>query len=184
MNQEARRYHPIDLESIFEALRQPIALLEEEKSRETVEAFIATARVHQERAIIDLLSEITAAVNADATDTAIHLQYESKQLVLAIDHGNVEEADSLARMEGDQEKITIRLPAQLKASIDSAADSRGVSLNTWCVWTLARAASRYMRRGLADQEPSEGRHGRRGRRGRRRGEWTTDDSSTPPLTPS
>jgi predicted HicB family RNase H-like nuclease len=144
----------------------PIALMDD-KSRETVEAFIATARVHQERAIIDVLSELTAIVNADATDTAIHLEYESKQLVLAIDHFNTAETDELARMNGDPEKITIRLPAQLKEGIDQAANARGVSLNTWCLWTLATALSRHQRRQLAGQT-SPLPEGHRGRRGRRR----------------
>ena len=175
MNQTTRSYHPIDLDSVFEALRQPLALLEE-RNRETVEAFIATARVHQERAIIDVLSDMTAAVNADASETTIHLEYESKQLVLTVDHNTTEETDDLARLEGDPEKVTIRLPAQLKQSIDLAADSRGVSVNTWCVFTLARAISRYMRHGLeAPGDPSsERRHGRRGKR--RRG-LIVDDSS-------
>ena len=83
--------------------------------------------------------------------------------MLVIEHTADPEAGSLTEMAGDQEKVTIRLPAQLKQALDLAAASRGVSVNTWCVWTLARSISRQTRRELAG-EPGAVIERRRGRR--------------------
>lgn len=106
---------------------------------DAIEAYLATARVHQERAIDDLLSELTTAINADASDTTLRLEYDARQLQLAIEHG----------------------------ACDAAAPC-SVSLNTWCVWTLARAISKRSCRG---EEPSDKtmQSRRRGRHGGRRG---------------
>ena len=41
--------------------------------------------------------------------------------------------------EGDHARITLRLPESLKASIEAAAASEGVSVNTWLVRALTRA---------------------------------------------
>jgi hypothetical protein len=50
-----------------------------------------------------------------------------------------EEAPAPPVAEGDHARITLRLPESLKASIETAANQEGVSVNTWLVRALTRA---------------------------------------------
>jgi uncharacterized protein (DUF1778 family) len=63
------------------------------------------------------------------------------------------------------EKVTIRLPAELKELIAQAANLRGVSVNTWYVRELARTISRQ----VSDQVREEQREARHERRRANRG---------------
>lgn len=51
-----------------------------------------------------------------------------------------------AAEDGHTARITLRLPEALKRSIEAAASSEGVSINTWLVRALARAVSPPTRR--------------------------------------
>jgi hypothetical protein len=65
-------------------------------------------------------------------------------------------------MEGDVEKITIRIPAELKDLAQQAASKAGTSANTWFVKALARA----VRNIEVQTEPSRGSWREEHRRGR------------------
>ena len=54
----------------------------------------------------------------------------------------VEDEDAAAPSSGEDmsARITLRLPESLKASVETAAAQEGVSVNTWLVRALARAA--------------------------------------------
>jgi hypothetical protein len=52
---------------------------------------------------------------------------------------NGEDAQQWSTTEGDVEKITIRIPAELKDLAQQAAGRAGTSANTWFVKALARA---------------------------------------------
>jgi predicted HicB family RNase H-like nuclease len=111
-----------------------------------------------------------ARINEAATDTRVRLQYEAREFILAVEANTAAEnaPDPMTRMDGDLEKVTIRLPKPLKERIDEAASDRGESLNTWYVRTLARGVMRHMR----DRRPEDaGAFGHRGRLGRRRGRY-------------
>jgi hypothetical protein len=171
---QANHQTTLNLDEVFEALQRPLALIDDQQRRDEMQHFLDAARIHQERAIFDLISDIVARVNEAAPDTRVRLEYRSRQLHLAVDSNTVSEedaADPMMRMDGDLEKVTIRLPKALKEQIDQAAGERGVSLNSWYVRTLARAIFRQMRGHRGDdahREPAFAWPGRRGRR--RRGE--------------
>jgi len=57
-----------------------------------------------------------------------------------------EEAPQPAGEEGLSARITLRLPEQLKATIELAATREGVSVNAWLVRALARSVSSPRRR--------------------------------------
>ena len=161
----------LNLDPVFDALQRPLALIDDPQRRDDMQRFIDAARVHQERALFDLLSDVTARINEASGETRVRLEYQSGHLHLAVDSNTVNEedaADPMMRMDGDLEKVTIRLPRPLKEHIDQAADERGVSLNSWYVRALARAVFHHMRGGRRDGDQTEwaSRGGRRRRGGR------------------
>ena len=99
-----------------------------------------------------------------AAGCAARLQYEGGALTLVIEAsataarpGDTEpapEAEPGFAFQGDTEKVTIRLPRELKELIDNAADLGGVSANSWYLRELARTVAREMRRGFAREGPA------------------------------
>jgi hypothetical protein len=167
-------------EPIFDALKQPLALVESDERRRALETYIEAARVPLERAVHDLMSELAHAVEERLGDQyRLRLAYHPGGLTLEIDEkaqANGEEA-AWATLEGDVEKITIRIPAELKDLATQAAQRGGTSANSWFVKALARA----LRASEAAQQPpswSQGerhRHEDRGRRGSRFTGWVGGD---------
>lgn len=157
----------LNLEDVFNSLQLPLALVTDQRLREEIEHFLSAARPHQERALVDVLSDIAATINEAATETQVRVEYRSRQLYLTVESkaGEEDTADPLVRMDGELDKVTIRLPAPLKQSIDEAANARGVSLNSWYVRALARAVERQRTRRGQQPDTLESRPGRRGRRG-------------------
>jgi hypothetical protein len=108
----------------------------------------------------------------------IRLAYRPGGLTVEVEEktGNGDEA-RWASLEGDIEKITIRIPAELKDLATQAAQRGGTSANSWFVKALARA----LRASEAAQQPpswSQGerhRHEDRGRRGARFTGWVGGD---------
>ena len=175
----AQSHHALNLDEVFAALQRPLDLIEDPQRRDEMQRFLDAARVHQERAVFDLLSDLIGADNEASTETRFALTYEARQLRLAAESNSAgeETLDPMVRMDGDLEKVTIRLPKPLKQQIDQAAADRGVSLNGWYVEALARSAFHQMRRRMRREagrdaasawgQPTFPRGGRRG--GRRRG---------------
>jgi predicted HicB family RNase H-like nuclease len=165
-------HHAIQTNEVFDALKGPLALIDDPQRREDMQRFVDTARVHQERAVFDLISDIVARVNESSGDTKVRLEYQAREFRLTVDANQPAEdtSDPLTRMDGDLDKVTIRLPKALKDLIDTVAADRGVSLNSWYVRTLARGVAHQTRRMGGDPGafgPPEGRGGgRRGGRGR------------------
>jgi hypothetical protein len=164
MTQAQRQQKEIDLTAVFQALERPLALIDSPERRADMERFIEAARVHLERAIFDVLSEVTAAVNDAGAGARARLEYQSGKLYLVVEAQGEEETatetDAVFSVEGDVEKVTIRLPSELKDLISEAANLRGVSANTWYVRELARTISRQVRE-QAREEERQARHERR-----------------------
>ncbi len=131
----------IHTEPVFDALKQPLALIESDERRRAIETYIDTARTQLERAVYDLMSQVAQAVDERvANHYRVRLAYRPGGLTVEVDEktGNGEEARYSA-LEGDVEKITIRIPAELKDLAQQAASKAGTSANTWFVKALARA---------------------------------------------
>src|SRR6266508_139123 len=154
----------LDLEKVFEALRGPLSLVDSPERRADIERFIEAARLHQERAIFDLLDRAASAINQAGTNTRVSLEYRDGRLNLAVETASEqEETGPVFSSEDAVERVTIRLPAQLKTLIDEAANASGTSTNTWYVRTLARAISFRRMRERAWDGPAYAWPGRRGR---------------------
>jgi hypothetical protein len=157
-------------EPVFDALKQPLALVESEERRRSIETYIDAARTPVERAIFDLMSQLAQAVDDKVGNHyRVRLAYRPDGLAVEVDErsGNGEEAQWSA-LEGDVEKITIRIPAELKDLAQQAASNAGTSANTWFVKALARAVRNIDVR-TAPPPPSRERPWREERHGPQRG---------------
>ena len=168
----------VRLEPIFDALKQPLALIESDERRRAIESYIETARLPLERAVYDLVSQLIDSVDQRVGERfRVRLAYRPQGLALEIEEkasGGGEEA-SWASLEGDVEKITIRIPAELKDLATQAAQRAGTSANTWFIKALARALRNM--ESAQQQPPPEPphRHERPGRSGSRLSGWIGGD---------
>jgi hypothetical protein len=153
-------------ESIFQALRSMLGIVDNEERRQQIEAYIEAARQPVERAVFDLLSEFAEAVNgAVGADYEVELAYRPGVLELKVGGKQPGEAteEFLSSVEGEIEKVTLRLPAEMKELAMEAATRAGLSANSWFVRMLARSL-----RASEAAEPApppswgRGRHGHRG----------------------
>lgn len=167
----------ISTDTVFDALRQPLALIEDQERRQAFERYVDAARVPLERAVFDLLSAVVDDINAAVKDRyEVRLNYRSGGLSLDVHPvaaAQEERPDTVWTLgEGEVEKITIRIPAELKDLIVQASARAGTSLNSWFVRTLAQALRDIER--AAQQPPPNAPHPPHegpGRKGSRLSGW-------------
>ena len=161
-------------EPVFEALRTPLGVIDNEERRSQIEAYIEAARPPLDQSVFDLLSQLSQAINDEvAAHYQIVLDYRQGVLDLKVrpvePAEGSEEAWSIA-VGDDVEKITLRLPAELKEIATQAAAEAGLSANSWFVRMLARSLR------TAQEHESEGRRRSRRHRGRRLTGWIGPDA--------
>ncbi|OGO51909.1 MAG: hypothetical protein A2148_04465 [Chloroflexi bacterium RBG_16_68_14] len=157
-------------ESIFQALKSPLGVIDNAERRKQLEGYIEAARLALERSVFDLLSRFAQAVNGQVSaHYEVDLSYRPGVLELDVRAREpsepVGEVWSLA--EGEVEKITLRIPAELKDLATEAAARAGLSVNAWFVRVLARA----LRAAEAPEPPADLRRGPPGRPGQRLTGW-------------
>jgi len=177
----------LDTAPLFEALRQPMALVESDERKAAIETYIEAARTPLERAIFDLTSQLVEGVSEQVKDHyRVRLNYRPGGLSVEVDEraGNGEEVQYTAMEGGDVEKITIRIPAELKDLAQQAASNAGTSANTWFVKALARAVKNIdvqtapppsWREQGRDERRAERRESRGPGRGARLSGWVGED---------
>ena len=134
-------------DAVFEALKSPLALVEDPEKRQAFERYVEAARSSLERAVFDLLSEMVSAVDARVSDR-YHLRLSYRPGALSLDVDPVSQPagasadDNVLEFgggDGETEKITIRIPAELKDLATQAASAAGLSANSWFVRAMARS---------------------------------------------
>lgn len=151
-------------EPVFDALKQPLALIESDERRRGIETYLEAARTPLDRAVYDLMSQMAQAIDEKVSQHyRIRLAYQQGGLQVEVDEkaGASGEDAPWSTGEGDVEKITIRIPAELKDLAQQAASKAGTSANTWFIKALARAV-----RNIDVQSSSPGFREERSRRGR------------------
>lgn len=131
----------LNTQPVFDALKQPLALIDNDERRRGIETYIEAARTPLERAVHDLMSQLAQAVDDKVSGHyRVRLAYRPGGLTVEVDEktGNGD-APEYSALEGDVEKITIRIPAELKDLAQQAASKAGTSANTWFIKALARA---------------------------------------------
>lgn len=161
-------------ESVYEALRSLLGIVDSPERRKQVEDYIEAARMPLDSSVSELLSRFTDAINTEVSaHYDVSLGYRPGVLNLEVrarePSEQAEETWSLG--EGEVEKITLRIPAELKELATEAAAKAGLSVNSWFVRVLARALRSAQ--GLEPPEPPETgrRRRRRGRPGQRLSGW-------------
>jgi hypothetical protein len=133
-------------DAVFEALKSPLNLVEDQEKRQAFERYVEAARYPLERAVFDLLSALVSAVDGQVRERyRLRLSYQPGALLLDVEPvpqpegapADVPEWTSAS--DGETEKITIRIPAELKDLATQAASSAGLSANSWFVRALARS---------------------------------------------
>ena len=129
-------------EPVFDALKQPLALIDNDERRRAIETYVEAARTPLERAMYDLMSQMAVAIEEQVQEHyKIRLTYTPGGLAVEVEAKTPApgEEQAWSTSEGDVEKITIRIPAELKDLAQQAASRAGTSANTWFVKALARA---------------------------------------------
>ncbi len=153
-------------ESIFQALKGLLAVVDSPERRSQLEGYVEAARLPLERSVFDLLSQFAETVDGEVSaHYEVSLGYRPGVLDLEVRAREVAapEEDVWSLAEGEVEKITLRIPAELKDLATEAAAKAGLSVNSWFVRVLARALRGAEEPG-ATPEDRRGRHGRRGQR--------------------
>lgn len=95
--------------------------------------------------LLDVLTEAAAGLSAHLPDGHVEVRLAGRdpELVFVPEQGREE-----PELGGDDlsARITLRLPEALKAQVEAAAGSEGVSTNAWVVRALARALEPRRRR--------------------------------------
>ncbi len=173
MTQAHGQRKTIDIGAVFEALEQPLGLVDNPERRGETQRYIEMTRIHLERAIFDVVSSAVEAVNDAEGNIEARLEYQDGGLTLVVDPVSSEddegETEQLFSVDGDVEKVTIRLPAELKDLVGEAANLRGVSVNTWYIKELAAAVRNAAARAGQEAIQDATRQARESGRGRRRG---------------
>lgn len=93
--------------------------------------------------LLDLLGQVAVDLSEQLDGGRVEVRLVGSEPELIVVHEQaVPEAAADEPVGDDTEaRISLRLPGRLKQRIDSAADSEGVSTNTWIVKTLVRSTS-------------------------------------------
>lgn len=149
-------------EEIFQTLKSLLRVIDNEEKRRQIESYIDAAQAPVERAVFDLLSHFAEAVDGQVSGHyRVSLSYRPGVLDLEVrpsEPGEQQSDDWSSMPEGEVEKITLRIPGELKELATEAAARAGLSVNAWYVRMLARAL-----RSSESAEPPRDEGRRRGR---------------------
>jgi hypothetical protein len=105
----------------------------------------ASARLCLMEALSDAAAEVTTKLGTASVEVRLRGR-EADLVVSAIEHAEPEPAPAatatpLSEGSGDVARITLRLPEQLKESVERAAATEGISVNAWLVRAIWSAVS-------------------------------------------
>jgi len=149
---------------IVEAFDGVLELIEDEAQRERFSRVLVAGRPAVERAAYDLVSEVVREINEQLGEgVQVQLAYEPGGVSVSVAQVERDEAVEALAIGGDEvERLTLRLPAEVKEQASGVAADAAVSLNTWIVQSVARALAR------AAEDGGRGSGRRRRSRGRGR----------------
>jgi hypothetical protein len=150
----------IEIDGVFEAFDAALQLLPDEAQRDTVRRVLSVSRDSVQRAVHEVVSQVADEVN-ESSGGALHVTLHDVPGALDLEVNTTplsappgEETADLFE-DSEIERLTLRLPAELKDIAALAAEQAGVSLNTW----LTRLVSRE-----AVPRPGSQPHGQHGRK--------------------
>src|SRR5438874_13310723 len=96
----------LNTQPVFDALKQPLALIESDDRRSAIETYVEAARTPLDRAVHDLMSQLVEAVDQKvAAHYRVRLAYRPGGLSVEVDEkaGGADDAQ-FSSLEGDVEK--------------------------------------------------------------------------------
>jgi hypothetical protein len=162
----AQRRTRLDLDTLLTGLEQPLQLIDNLQRRQELQAYVSAARPQVERAAFDLISAAVAAFNDATQETQAKLEYDITGLHLVVEPLKEGPTPEASFSDSDPERVTLRLPKELKDLIDSLASRHGMSSNNWYVRELSRVIGRSVGDSVREEMRDEMRAGRRGYRAR------------------
>src|SRR5688572_2152494 len=162
----AQRRTRLDLDSLLTGLEQPLQLIDNPQRRQELQAYVSAARPQVERAAFDLISAAVAAFNDATQEAQAKLEYDMTGLHLVVEPRKEGPTPEASFSDSDPERVTLRLPKELKDLIDSLASRHGMSSNNWYVRELSRVIGRSLGDSVRDDLRDDMRSGRRGYRAR------------------
>jgi predicted DNA binding CopG/RHH family protein len=91
--------------------------------------------------LLDALSEAALEISAQLPSGHVDIRVAGQDPQFVYVAEEQAEAPAPSAEDGMTSRITLRLPESLKASVEAAAASEGVSVNTWLVRALQRAVA-------------------------------------------
>ena len=165
-------------DDIFEALKKPLGVIDNPERQQQIKDYIEATRVNVERSVFDLLSEFAETINQEVSaHYEVSLNYKPGVLDLTVRPREVSEPDeeTWSMADGEVEKITIRVPSELKEMAAEAAKKASISANSWFVRQLARSV-RTSDVNIRVETERGHRRGRRRGRGSKLSGWVGPDT--------
>lgn len=138
----------MQLERFIDALEAELASLAaigDEESQAAAARLSGALRSAAGLRFLDVLSEAALELSAQLPSGHVEVRLAGQEPSLVFVE-SPEAAAPPAADEGFSSRITLRLPEQLKGSIEAAAAREGVSVNAWLVRALGRSVSSPPRR--------------------------------------
>jgi len=160
----------LTFDSVLDAFDAALELVEDEEQQQRLQRVIVASRASVERATQDLLAGVLEEVNSELGGRArVDLRYTASGISVSVEtNGSAapEGGEDEAWLFGDSEleKVTLRLPVELKDRASSAAKEAGLSANAW----FTRLLARELREPRDDSDDGESRRDGRKKRGSRR----------------
>ena len=127
------------IEGLQEDLRDLAAIGGEDLQRAAGQLANAVKIAARQR-MVDALTQAALELSEQLPDGHVDVRVAGQDPQLVFVQEDVSESFAPPLVgEDEQTRITLRLPESLKASIETAANNEGVSVNTWLVRALTRA---------------------------------------------
>lgn len=141
----------VNLDGVFGAFDATLEVVGDDAQREFAQRILKASRNGVERSIYDLLRAVADDVtqaSGGAVKAEVIYHPDGAEFSVNVPSAQEQAADQdfeLSFDASDIERLTLRLPAELKEVAALAADQAGVSLNTWLTRMVTREAVRHQR---------------------------------------
>jgi HicB family len=134
----------MQLQRFIDALRADLSVVAELGDEQTADAagrLLVTLQASLGMRLLDALSEAAVELNAKLPSGHVEVRLSGQDPELVYVGDEPEAAPAAGGDDAYTARITLRLPDQLKTTIEAAAARDGVSANTWIVRALARSGA-------------------------------------------
>lgn len=148
----------MDLSPYLDSLRRDLAAAAApggEQVAQTAELLAGSLDSSARLCLIEVLADATAEITTKLDGPTVEVRLRGREADLVVSHPEpAPAAPPPVADSGDLARLTLRLPEQLKESVERAAGAEGISVNAW----LVRAASQALHMPPPPPRPTIGRN--------------------------